>query len=105
MKKWNKAKITVVKKFIAEDLAKEFIDDDLKNKGFGTCNVFESEQEFILDKPDKPDGFCSWAWADINRDLIAVMGGASFPWINREGVAIACCTDGVRPVVFKIERI
>ena len=100
MKTWNKAKITVVKKFFSEDLVKEFAEDE----GFGSC-VFKLEQEFILEKPDKPDGFCSWAWADINRDLIAIMGGANFPWINREGVTIASCTDGLKPVVFKIERI
>ena len=105
MNTWKKVKITVVKKFVAEDLVKEFIEDGRKSKGFGACDAFELEQEIILEKPDKPDGFCPWAWADIHRDLISVMGGASFPWINREGVAVACCTDGIRPVVFKIERV
>jgi uncharacterized repeat protein (TIGR04076 family) len=27
------------------------------------------------------------------------------PWVEQKGAAIACCTDGYRPVVFKIERI
>ena len=26
-------------------------------------------------------------------------------WMNNEKVMIACCSDGTRPVVFKIERI
>jgi uncharacterized repeat protein (TIGR04076 family) len=105
MKQWNKVKITVVKKFVAEDLIKDFVTDERKEQGFALCDAFEMGQEFILEKPNKPDGFCSWAFADINRDIIAMMGGANLPWISKEGTAIACCTDGLRPVVFKIERI
>jgi uncharacterized repeat protein (TIGR04076 family) len=26
-------------------------------------------------------------------------------WTNDERVMISCCNDGVRPVIFKIERI
>ena len=105
MKSWKKAKITVVKKFVSDDLVDEFVVEEKKVKGFGVCDAFELGQEYILEKPNKPDGFCSWAWADINRDIVAIMGGADFHWINKEGVSIASCTDGLRPVVFKIERI
>ncbi|RLB26553.1 MAG: TIGR04076 family protein, partial [Deltaproteobacteria bacterium] len=28
-----------------------------------------------------------------------------YPWLKQKGVAIACCTDGLRPVIFKLERI
>ena len=105
MNQWNKIKITVIKKFVAEDLVRDYVAEDRKNSGFGVCNVVGDGQEFILEKPNMPEGFCSWAWADINRDIIAIMGGGSMPWINKEGVAIASCTDGLRPVVFKIERI
>ena len=105
MRAWSKVKITVVKKFVAEDLAKEFVVDEMKKKGFGVCDAVEMGKEYILTEPNMPEGFCSWAWADINRDVVAMMAGASFPWINKEGVSIASCTDGLRPVVFKIERI
>ena len=105
MKSWKKVKITVVKKLVMEDLVSELIVDEKKAKGFGVCEAFTQGQEFILEKPNIPEGFCSWAWADIHKDIIAIMGGADFHWINREGVAIACCTDGFRPVIFKIERI
>ena len=105
MKQWRKTKITVVKKFVAEELIGEFVDGEAKGKGFGLCDVYELGQEYILEKPNMPEGFCAWAWADIHRDVIAMMSGASFPWIGKEGVSIACCTDGLRPVVFKIERI
>ncbi len=26
-------------------------------------------------------------------------------WMNQENVMITCCSDGTRPVIFKIERI
>jgi uncharacterized repeat protein (TIGR04076 family) len=34
-------------------------------------------------------------------------GGAFFDgrWMKQENTMIACCNDGVRPVVFKLERI
>jgi uncharacterized repeat protein (TIGR04076 family) len=32
-------------------------------------------------------------------------GGNFDPWVKEKGTAIACCTDGYRPVVFKIEAI
>ena len=97
-----KVKITVVKRDLYSDLAALYA----KNPGgMERCSLYSDNQEFILERANMPEGFCSWAWADINRDLIGVMGGASFPWINKEGVAVVSCTDGLRPVVFKIERI
>ena len=105
MRAWKKAKITVVKKFIAEDLINEFAHDDVKQKFLDSCPAFEINQEFILEKPSPPEGFCPWAWADIHRDLIAVMGGGGLPWMKDDGLAMVCCTDGFRPVVFKIELV
>lgn len=26
-------------------------------------------------------------------------------WVKKENTMIACCSDGTRPVIFKIERI
>ena len=105
MKQWNKVRITVLEKHLMKDLAQEYISDELKEKGFGQCSAVEQGQEFLLEKPMMPEGFCAWAWADIHRDIIAIMGGANFPWMKKEGVAIVCCTDAIRPVIFKIERI
>ena len=105
MKSWKKAKITVVKKLVMEDLVSEYVHEEKKAMGFGVCEAFKLGQEFILEKPNIPEGFCSWAWADIFKDIIAIMGGADFHWSNKDGVTITCCTDGFRPVIFKIERI
>jgi uncharacterized repeat protein (TIGR04076 family) len=35
-----------------------------------------------------------------------MMLGAKFStWMNDEDTFIACCSDGIKPVVFKLERI
>jgi uncharacterized repeat protein (TIGR04076 family) len=52
-----------------------------------------------------PSSFCAWAWADLQRDMVAMFHGASYPWIKQKGTIISCCTDGLRPVLFKIEKI
>jgi len=105
MKAWKKIKITVIKRLVMEDLVEKYVDDDFKAKGFGLCTAFEDGQEFILEKPNQPEGFCSWAFADIHKDIISIMSGANFPWIKQDGVAVVCCTDALRPVLFKIERV
>jgi len=52
-----------------------------------------------------PDGFCSTAWGDIFKNIQTVCLEGNFPSTKKEGLNISCCTDGVKPVVFKIERM
>ncbi len=52
-----------------------------------------------------PAGFCGRAWADIHRDVTHLALGGDFPWVREKGVMISCCSDGMRPVVFKLERL
>ena len=42
---------------------------------------------------------------DIQRDIFHTLYGGYYPWMKEKGVVISCCTDGLRPVVFKLERI
>jgi len=97
----KKLKITVLKK----ELYKGFVDEYVVDKSVTACEMFEVGQVFLLDSVDKPDGFCPWAWADLHREFTAVFYGASFPWISQKNTIISCCTDGIRPVVFKIECV
>ena len=100
----SKCRITVIKRTLHQDLIDEYVSD--ARKDFGQCSAYEDGQEFVIEAfPLKPEGFCDWAWADIHRDVVAVMFGASYPWIGTPGTAITCCTDGLRPVVFKVEAI
>ena len=51
--------------------------------------------------------FCSEAWDAISRYVYTALQGGSIMkgWTNDEKMMIACCSDGTRPVIFKIERI
>ncbi|MBO3803294.1 MAG: TIGR04076 family protein [Candidatus Brockarchaeota archaeon] len=93
-------KITVVKKLANRDLADEY-GNDVKLP----CDSFDVGDEFVVKDLRMPEGFCSWAWADIQRDVAVLALGGSFDWVRKVGTGIACCTDGFRPVVFKLERI
>jgi uncharacterized repeat protein (TIGR04076 family) len=94
-------KITVVKKMFNEDLAKQHC-----NPGAPICEKFEEGQEFVIEGLDQPQGFCAWAWDDIHKVLLTLRSGGNFqPWMKGKNNIIACCSDGIRPVVFNIERI
>ena len=101
-----KVRITVVKKVNNTDLYGENPPAPFdEGRITPVCDKFETGQEFLVDSPNCPDGFCSWAFADIQRDLVHILFGGYYPWMKEEGVAISCCTDGLRPVVFKLERV
>ena len=89
-----KCKITVMKKLFHEDLYKDY-----PSNIEGSCARLEVGQEFICDSEwDPPEGFCTWAWADIRSMIHNVYSGNPNP-------IITSWTDGLRPVIFKVERI
>lgn len=51
--------------------------------------------------------FCSEAWDCISRYVYAALQGGAIMrgWTNDEKVMIACCNDGTRLMIFKLERI
>ena len=98
-------KITVLKKNLNKDLAKEYCQNEVMS-----CPAFEEGQEFKAGF-EKPEGFCDWAWNDIYRFVAVLLSGGNFSkdifenWMKDDKTMIACCTDAIRPVTFKIERI
>ena len=50
---------------------------------------------------------CSEAWDAISRYIYAGLQGGSIMrgWMERENEMVCCCSDGTRPVIFKVERI
>ena len=75
-----------------------------------TCPILYEGQEFIyqLGGAGVPEGFCDWAWNDIFKDIMAVCSRAAMvPEDQRRNVEVSypCCTDGTRPVIFKVEAI
>lgn len=62
----------------------------------------------VIDKnlyPEMPH--CSEAWDAISRYIYTGLQGGSIMrgWMKEENTMITCCSDGTRPVIFKIERI
>ena len=99
-------KITVIDKIARKDFQKQYGVLDFKDNDDTACDKFKIGDTFIFRSGEGvPSGFCSWAWADIQRDVVAVKSGANFSHMKTPGTQIACCTDGLRPVFFKIERI
>ena len=51
--------------------------------------------------------FCGEAWDAVSRYVYTALQGGSIMrgWTNDDRMMIACCNDGTRPVIFKIERI
>lgn len=91
--KYN-CKITVLRKEFKEDIYCQF-----PCGGPHACGRLKEGQVFITaNRWDPPEGFCSWAWRDLTPMIHAIHGGD-------EVIRISCCTDGLRPVTFKLERI
>ncbi len=96
-----KCRITVLKITFHSEIAESYCRDWL-----GPCSVFAEGQEFLLDDPwQMPQGFCSTAWGDIFKNVQTICLGGNFPSARKDGVNISCCADGVRPVIFKTERV
>jgi len=98
-------KITVLKTLFHEDLAEEYRHAHVHQ---GPCPFFEVGDEFMVNYlTERPDGFnCDWAWDDIHKILLTLMLKGDFgTWMKNKNNFITCCTDGIKPVVFKVERL
>ena len=94
-------KITVIKKLMTDEVFKEYARENMPEE----CTTMKEDVDYISKRMGMPEGFCPWAWADIQRDVTHISLGGEYPWVKGDGVMITCCTDGLRPVVFKLERI
>ena len=99
----TKLKITVLKKFNPKDV---FGRDYINPRGeiVPTCYVFDEGEEFIIENLERPEKFCGWGWKTVVKDLELLDSGEDVTW-SESGVIYSSCTDGIRPVVFKLERI
>lgn len=98
----QKCRITVLKTGFEEDLAREY-----GMPGIGRCPLHKVGDTFVTDF-GKPAGLCDEAWKAIQHYVFALVHGSDTffgDWIRTEGVTINSCNDGLRPVIFKIERI
>jgi uncharacterized repeat protein (TIGR04076 family) len=98
-----KCKITVLETQFNEKLAKEY-----GAKNINPCPFHKVGQVFKVGYA-KPEGFCDEAWKAISHYVFALVHGTKGTffdnqWVRQEGVAINSCNDGLRPVIFKLER-
>lgn len=99
----NKVKITVLKTEFYKELAEKYGKAEL-----GPCLAMKEGDVFYADVKC-PEGFCNTAWNCIYQYVFAIANGAGKDgffyndWTREPGVAISCCNDGFRPVIFKIE--
>ena len=104
MVKGNRLKITILKKLNPDIIFGKNL--PAKTNIMGECTTFKIGQTFLVDEEGRfPVGFCPWAWKDIFTVMTHLRFGSDFPWMLEKGVVITCCSDGFRPVIFKIERL
>ena len=125
----HKVKLTVIDKKLYPELQTQYCADPYS----GACPCYNVGDEFIFERYGTADDFwhmglhtlkqtvntaegiaggsefphCSEAWDAISRYIYTGLQGGSIMrgWMNDEKVMIACCSDGTRPVIFKIERM
>ncbi len=98
-------RITVLKTMYNEEIAIKYRRPDIHR---GSCPYLSEGQEFVVREPTvMPEDFpCGWAWNDIERMVFALMtGGDMGRWMIKGNTFVTCCTDGIKPVVFLLERI
>jgi uncharacterized repeat protein (TIGR04076 family) len=103
MVKMRKVKIAVLKRFSPSEVFPESPVTPVEP--MGACELFKDGQEFIVERLQMPKDFCTSAWVTIYGNVRLLAFGGNLPWFKEKGVAVNCCMDGLRPVVFKLERI
>ena len=125
----HKVKLTVIDKKLYPELQAQYC----KDPSAGACPCYNVGDVFIFERYGAADDFwhigfnslrqtaytaesiaggtsfphCSEAWDAISRYIYTgLQGGAIMRnWMDDERIMIACCSDGTRPVIFKIEGI
>lgn len=105
----HKCKVTVIDKKCFNDYQEKYLADPKS----GPCPFYNVGDEFIFERYGGDDTFwrtgngtqCGEAWDCISRYIYTALQGGSIMrgWTNDERMMIACCNDGTRPVIFKIE--
>ena len=98
----GRCKITVLRRTYYADLVEQFH----KKPDLGPCDWFQDGQVFYTGGKrgnEPPENFCPMAWQAIVTIATALAwGGQAFGF---ESTNIACCNDGLRPVIFSLEAV
>lgn len=106
-----KCRVTVIDKKCFPEYQEQYLADPRS----GPCPFYQVGDEFLFTRYEDEDTFwqmgkgtqCSEAWDCISRYIYTALQGGSIMrnWTNDDRLMIACCNDGTRPVIFKIERL
>ncbi len=91
-------RITVLKKLFHEEIIQAHTDNPEK---WVPCPKFNVGDVHVVSSNvpwDKPEGFCGWAWADMQKMIWGMSRGGPKKFVTS-------CTDGYRPVIFLLEQI
>lgn len=79
---------------------------DFMNMGLNTLVKTTAENPKLLAGGGERT-HCAEMWDALGRYIYSGLQGGSIMrgWMKEENTMIACCNDGTRPVIFKIERI
>lgn len=105
-----KCKVEVIDKKVFADFQEKYLADPQS----GACPFYQVGDTTIFERYGGEDTFwtqakgahCAEAWDCISRYIYAALQGGSIMrgWTSDEHMMIACCNDGTRPVIFRIER-
>lgn len=100
----HEVRITVLKRFHPSEVFEE--SPVTPSEPMGICGLLKEGDEFTSNGGAIPTEFpCTSAWVALYPYVRVLSFGGNMPWIKEKGVSITCCPDGLRPVVFKIERM
>lgn len=123
----HKCKMTVLDKKLYPELQARYCADPES----GPCPCYRVGDEYIFERYGQADDFwrmgagtlaagsaegvagapgvphCSEAWDAVSRYIYTALQGGSIMrgWMKDEREMITCCSDGTRPVIFKLRRL
>jgi uncharacterized repeat protein (TIGR04076 family) len=99
-KRFHDVRITVLKRLEFPKLFAEYAAGS-----HSVCTMTRDGQQYVSKGCEKPAGLCSWAWLSMQPKVAALALGSDFPWARLPGTEIFSCSDGLHPVIYKLERI
>jgi uncharacterized repeat protein (TIGR04076 family) len=101
-------KISVVKTLTPDEIFRGDVPGHLPEGSKSPCKRHRVGDEYTCLFHECPEGFCSWAYADIQKDIVDLHYDSPpyyDQWFKGNRVNYVSCTNGLAPVIFKIERV
>ncbi|MHA1112446.1 MAG: TIGR04076 family protein [Promethearchaeota archaeon] len=100
-----KIKITAIKQFEPKDIIGEDVirgnGQKIEKCGYGK----EGNVYYVPESGNIPEGFCHHAWFGLYKNISVLRNEGNFKNWTGKDMIYSACPDGIRPVIFKVERI